>query len=85
MKDIIINIVESSQGIKGVDLALKVMSLVNPQKFDSGIFASELVSLVTSGEILEIEYILPEMNYRVKSFYLSKGTKICANENWHLE
>jgi hypothetical protein len=34
-----------------------------------------LDKLIASNEIIEIEYILPDMDYRIKSFYLPKGTK----------
>lgn len=32
--------------------------------------------MVKAGDLVEVEYILPTMNYRVKSFLLPKGTKI---------
>lgn len=32
--------------------------------------------MVSAGELVEIEYVLPTMNYRVKSFLLPAGTEV---------
>ena len=76
MSDAIRHIVNTNQGVKGVELALKVMSLINPQKFQQEEFFRELNRLVAEGELVEIEYVLPIMEYRIKSMYFPKGTKV---------
>ena len=35
-----------------------------------------LEELVQAGEIIEVEYILPYMDYRLKSFYLPRGSEV---------
>lgn len=80
MKKTILKVVNNSQGVNNVDLALKVMAILNPQKFDIDEFSRVLTDLVISGEVLEIEYNLPTMDYRIKSFYLPKGTKIYMHQ-----
>ena len=65
-----------SNGIKNVDLALKVMERINPLRFDEEEFHLDLDVLISSGEIIEIEYFLPQMIHRAKSFFLPKGTII---------
>lgn len=39
-------------------------------------FIQLLDELMRENEIIEIEYVLSEMNYRIKSFLLPKGTEI---------
>ena len=36
----------------------------------------EIQSLVEKGELIEIEYVVPRMNYRIKSLLFPKGTEI---------
>ena len=82
MRDAILKVVSSSQGIKNVDLALKVLTELLPSsEFKAEQVMEELEKLVNEGEVIEIEYVLPEMNYRIKSFYLPKGTKLYVNKN----
>jgi len=76
MRDIILKAINDSQGIKNVELSLKVLSIILPLEFNTDEFHEELSYLVEEGEILEIEYTLPSMDYRIKSFYLPKGTSI---------
>lgn len=76
MKEIITNIVNSSQGIKAVELVLKVMEEINPVKFDEKEYNKCLTELINNKEIVEIEYILHQMDYRIKSIYFPKGTII---------
>ena len=76
MKQIILEIVNNCQGIKAVDLALKVMERVGPANFDSLLYQNKVEELIMFNEIMEIKYVLPSLKYRVKSFYLPKGTKV---------
>jgi hypothetical protein len=75
-EEIITRIVNSSQGIKGVDLSLKVMEEINPHKFSIEEYNKALDELTKTNQILEIEYILPQMDYRIKSFFLPSGTEL---------
>lgn len=75
MRDTILEVINNAQGIKNVELSLKVMDRINPVKFNFQLFLDELQKLVDDKEVIEIEYVLSNMNYRIKSFYLPKGTK----------
>lgn len=74
MKQKILDLVINRQGIKAVELALAVMEDCNPIHFEIDEFHLALNELIEQGEIIEITYTLPQLKYRVKSFYLPKGT-----------
>ena len=61
------------QGIKATALVSIPEIAVDLQEFDIPDLLDELVG---EGKILEIEYNLPEMPERIKSFYLPAGTKV---------
>lgn len=68
-KKLIIEAVTNYQGLKLTELAsldeladIAVVDLVN--------------ELIKEGNLVEVEYVLPSMNYRVKSFILPKGTEV---------
>ena len=78
LQEFIIRMVEDKGPIKGVDLALEVAKHqhgVNPDDITGA-----LSDLVECGEIVEVEYILERMNYRVKSIYFPSGTKAKVRE-----
>ncbi len=74
-KDRIVKLVEDCQGLKATEL---------PAKFDLEMlgtlevvdFPTVLAELLHERRIVEIEYTLPNMNYRVKSFILPAGTDV---------
>lgn len=72
----ILDTVRKSTGIKGTELALKVITLVHPRTFESAEYITILNMLVHSGQILELEYIVPQTSYRIKSIYFPKGTTL---------
>ena len=78
-KEVLVAIVNSHQGIKGTSLGVEFVLATHkegteiPDDFD---VVQVLEELVTAGELVEIEYAVPEMEYRVKSFYLPKGSLI---------
>jgi hypothetical protein len=74
-RDAILNGVNSHQGIKGVELVIHTMGLINPLKFDDEEYHQTVEQLIKEEEIIELEYILPQLEYRVKSLYFPKGTK----------
>jgi hypothetical protein len=80
LREAILTTVNSHQGIKGVELVLNVMGMVGPVMFDDREYMLELSRLLDEGEIIEIEYALPTMEYRLKSLYFPKGTRINAPE-----
>ena len=76
LRDTILTSVNSHQGIKGVELVLNVMGCVGPVMFDDREYTLELSRLLDEGEIIEVEYSLPQMSYRIKSLYFPKGTQL---------
>lgn len=80
IKQIIKNIVNLRPGIGNVQLVLDVMTVVNPVCLFENQYQEELKSLIENKEILEIEYIRPNMDYRIKSVYFPAGTKFINME-----
>jgi hypothetical protein len=74
LQEFISRMVEDKGPIKGVDLAVEVATHQHGSRPDE--ITEALADLVECGEIVEVEYILERMNYRVKSMYFPKGTKV---------
>ena len=66
--------INCSHGVKATDLILKLISN-NPITDDLN-YITCVEELVKSGDIIEIEFTVPQMDYRIKSFYLPVGTRI---------
>ena len=73
----IINIVNETQGLKATELAVKLVERLiakdSMQPFD---LPQLLEDLVKKHLIVEVEYIVPQVSYRTKSFLLPAGTKV---------
>ena len=67
MRDVIRKIVNENSGIKNVELVIKVaQSLIEEDiEFEPRDLIIQIESLVKEGEIVELEFILPDMGYRV--------------------
>lgn len=76
VRDAILRTVEANQGLKGVDLVVKVMGLINPNFFTPEEFNAELMKLVNERMLVELTYELSNMDYRTKSMYFPKGTRL---------
>jgi len=59
------------QGCKATVLVTE-LAVDNP-KID---WPSILQEAIRDKQVVEVEYILPELNYRIKSFILPKGTEV---------
>ena len=74
-KELINQFVEDKQGCKLMDLCTSHELL--------SVFGTELPSviaeMVQDGDLVEVEYLLPSMDYRVKSFILPKNTKVVTD------
>jgi hypothetical protein len=70
-KAYILSLVQTKQGVKATELAaetaLALMDHNVPELFQE---------LVREGQMVEVEYVLPNLERRAKSFYLPKGTKV---------
>ena len=80
IKEAILTSINTRNGINGVDLALNIMRLISPW-FNDKDYIFILAELVSSGEIVELEFILPSMDYRIKSIYFPKGTELYINSH----
>lgn len=66
-------------GIKATELCAEIPSELHKHKiqlYNSDEILREIERLIKTGEIVEMEYVLPHINYRIKSFLLPKGTII---------
>ena len=78
-KALVKQVVKEKQGCKAVELVTFVaMEMAkSPSTSDIDVDLPELIETMTKeGELVEVEYVLPNMDYRVKSFLLPKGTEI---------
>jgi len=71
LKDLICRVVTEKQGIKATALAAVKDFLPYHKEFDIPAVTDQLIE---EKRLLEIEYILPRMSYRIKSFLLPAGT-----------
>jgi len=75
LQQVIIDTVTRLQGCKMTQLVCEIPQHILT-KYESEDVMATIDQLVAIGEIIEIEYILPQMDYRVKSFLLPKDTKV---------
>jgi hypothetical protein len=73
----IVEIVESLQGCKATEM-ISNLDVEYLQSIDS--LPELLEEMVKQDMLVEIEYVLPSMTYRAKSFLLPKGTKLNLND-----
>ena len=75
----IIETVVEMQGGK----ATEIIANLPETCFDNG--ADDIIQtidhLVQTGHLVEVEYVLPQMDYRIKSFYLPANTKVTIRMN----
>ena len=75
-KDIVQMVVREVQGGKGVEIATRCVR----KMIENGVECPnvpELLSLmVANGELVEVEYVLPDHPHQVKSFYLPKSSRV---------
>lgn len=65
-----------SNGKKAIDLIPDIATIPEFQKILHHEFINEIEEMIHDGEIIEIEYELPSMEYRTKSIYFPSGTTI---------
>jgi hypothetical protein len=83
MKDEIIKIVYDCGPINSIELTSKISVWVwentRNHSDDEWRFSDVLDELIKNGDIIEVCYTLPQMDYRIKSLYFPKGTIILKN------
>ena len=71
-KDKIVETINVAQGVKATQLAV-MNEIIQLQHFNVPLLLNDLVR---EGRIVEVEYVLPEMKWRIKSFYLPAGSEL---------
>ena len=63
---------------RGTELVTEMVTYLHTQGISKDVFGviATIDNWVRNGDIIEVEYILPSMTYRVKSLYFVKGTTI---------
>ena len=74
-KQVIVDTVTDVQGCKATELIAHVAGKLE-EEFPNHDFMRALEDLLKAGELEEVEYVLPTMDYRTKSFILPKNTQI---------
>lgn len=80
VKERLIQYITENQGAKGTELIADLFNRALNNKEIKAIADANvpdlLEALVAEGKIVEVEYRLPLMAWRVKSFYLPKNTEV---------
>lgn len=74
----VVQIVEAAQGIKGAELSARLATEFLDLQGEE--ILQHIFHMIENGELVEIEYELPAMRYRTKSFILPRGTTINVNK-----
>jgi hypothetical protein len=78
LKQEILELIKTQPGIKAVDMATSLIKkCLEKERFETDtIFMDirdEIGELIHNGKVVEIEYVLKDMDYRIKSIYFLKG------------
>ena len=83
----VVEIVKENPGIKSTELAAKltIKKCENNLKVEGDEIVKAIDDAAKEGLILEMEYILPSMPYRIKSVYFPADTKLTlkGKELWN--
>jgi hypothetical protein len=74
-KQVLIDTITGVQGCKATELIAHVAEKMGDE-FPSHDFMQALSEIIDEGNIEEVEYILPQLDFRIKSFLLPKNTQI---------
>lgn len=77
LREAILITVNTRNGVNGVDLALNCMGLVNPF-FDDVDYMFQLAELVSTGEVVSLDFHNPRSDRKLISLYFPKGTILYA-------
>ena len=75
-QDKAVSLVEAYQGLKSTELVAKL----GEAGFHDVSWPEVFEALVKKGRLTEVEYTLPAMPYRVKSFYMPGGTNVSTRK-----
>ena len=81
-----IEIVNNHNGMKATELAVEIIEkLAKEGNIPSFDFVDVLENIVNKGLLVEVEYTIPSMDWRIKSFLLPAGSSVQVNnaEEFH--
>lgn len=76
IKEIIVEMVESVQGCKAIDLIVPLTKRLIQEELETDDLPKLIEDLVSEGRLVEIEYHLPSQPNRVKSFLLPSDSVV---------
>lgn len=78
ISSLISEIVNESPGINAIELTTKIVKLMIERlgTISEMDFMEAIDCAVVKKQIVEVEYVTPSMNYRIKSLYFPAGTEI---------
>lgn len=82
MEEIIISVINLHNGIRSTDLALAVMSQVNPQRFCTETYENTMRRLIEQGEIRTFEYAELERQSKINIMYFTGKTRFIEANMW---
>ena len=91
IKDVLVRTVVEAQGLKATELANLFLDDLSPEEARAVRHREDLDlprlmrELVEDGELVEVEYVLPTMNYRAKSFFLPRNSEVVVISNSHAQ
>lgn len=71
VKQLLADHLRGKQGLKGVELASQAAHILGKESFHEVI-----EELIVEGKVVEIEYSVPSIPYRLKSFFLPEGSVV---------
>ena len=80
VKQAIREIVEARQGCKATELVVFLTEEHPELLVMLGETPEAIEELVHEGELVEVEYVLPTMDYRVKGFLLPRGSQVVVHD-----
>jgi hypothetical protein len=79
-RDEILKIVDSKQGCKATEL-VAAFAILHPDY--EGDVLNDIEGLINEKKLIEVEYILPNMDYRVKSMLFPAKTRVIRVRGRH--
>jgi hypothetical protein len=75
LKEILEAIINNSTGIKAIELACEIADFIHTNNYDSNQIQQSIEELLADEKICELEFIIPKLDYKIKSIYFPRGTK----------
>jgi hypothetical protein len=75
LKEKLEEVINGSTGIKAIELVCNISEFIHTNKYDSKQIDLALEELLADEKICELEFIIPKLDYKIKSIYFPRGTK----------